>query len=154
MLFISSRPQCVRVFIDAVQIALIPCFDEAYLPEDVTCVYWFTTLLPRDLRPPVARTRPPMPKGLLKDRQTSCHDNTFRITGPKFQCHDDVIKWKHFQRCWPFVREYTGHRWMPPTKASDAELWCFLWYKPEPTVEQTVDTPVIWDAIVLIMTSL
>ena len=27
--------------------------------------------------------------------------------------HDDVIKWKHFPRYWPFVR-------------GDAELWCFL----------------------------
>ena len=23
-------------------------------------------------------------------------------------------------------REFTGHRWIPPTKASDAELWCFF----------------------------
>ena len=27
--------------------------------------------------------------------------------------HDDVIKWKHFPRYWPFVREFTGHRWIP-----------------------------------------
>ena len=27
--------------------------------------------------------------------------------------------------------ELTGHRWIPHTKASDAELWCFLWSKPE-----------------------
>ena len=45
--------------------------------------------------------------------------------------HDDVIKWKHFLRYWPFVRgEFTGHRWIPPTKGSDAELWCFLWSAP------------------------
>ena len=31
--------------------------------------------------------------------------------------HGDVIKWKHLQRYWPFLR----------TKASDAEIWCFLW---------------------------
>ena len=24
--------------------------------------------------------------------------------------HDDVIKWKHFPRYWPFVREFTGDR--------------------------------------------
>ena len=24
-------------------------------------------------------------------------------------------------------REFTGDRWTPSTKASDAELWCFLW---------------------------
>ena len=35
--------------------------------------------------------------------------------------HDDVIKWKHFPRNWSFV-EFTGHRWIPSTKASDAEL--------------------------------
>ena len=23
--------------------------------------------------------------------------------------------------------EFTGHRWIPRTKASDAEFWCFLW---------------------------
>ena len=50
--------------------------------------------------------------------------------------------------------EFTGHRRIPRTKASVAELWCFLWSAPEPTVEQKMDTPVIWDAIVLIMMSL
>ena len=33
--------------------------------------------------------------------------------------HDDVIKWKHFPLYWPFVM------------ASDAELWCLLWFVPE-----------------------
>ena len=27
--------------------------------------------------------------------------------------------------------EFTGQRWIPYTKASDAELWCFLWSAPE-----------------------
>ena len=27
--------------------------------------------------------------------------------------------------------EFTGHRWIPRTKASDAELWSFLWSTPE-----------------------
>ena len=27
--------------------------------------------------------------------------------------HDDVIKWKHFPRYWPFERESPGHRWFP-----------------------------------------
>ena len=47
-----------------------------------------------------------------------------------------------------------GGRLMPLTKASDAELLCFLWSVLEQTVEQTIDTPLIWDAIVLIITSL
>ena len=43
--------------------------------------------------------------------------------------HDDVIKWKHFPRNWSFVRGI--HRWILRTKASDAELWCFLWFASE-----------------------
>ena len=39
--------------------------------------------------------------------------------------HDDVIKWKHFPRYWPFVRGIHRHLWILLTKASDAELWCF-----------------------------
>ena len=31
--------------------------------------------------------------------------------------------------------EFTGHRWIPLTKASDAELWCFLWSTAEQTIE-------------------
>ena len=50
--------------------------------------------------------------------------------------------------------ESTGYQWIPLTKTSDAELWCFLWCAPEKMVEQTIETPVIWDAIALIMTSL
>ena len=45
--------------------------------------------------------------------------------------HDDVIKWKHFPHNWPFVRGIRRSRWIPHTKASDAELWCFLWSASE-----------------------
>ena len=47
---------------------------------------------------------------------TSSNENIFRVTGH-------------------LCREFTGHRWIPRTKASDAELWCFLWSAPEYTVE-------------------
>ena len=47
---------------------------------------------------------------------TSSNGNIFCITGP-------------------LCREFTGHRWIPLTKASDVELWCFLWSGPEQTVE-------------------
>ena len=50
---------------------------------------------------------------------------------PMASYHDDVIKWKQFPRYWAFVREFTGHQWIPHTKASDTELWCFLWSAPE-----------------------
>ena len=49
---------------------------------------------------------------------------------------------------------FNGHRWIPLPKASDAELWCFLWSAPEQTIEQTNETPVIWDDNAPIMTTL
>ena len=64
---------------------------------------------------------------------TSSNGSMFHVTGPLWG-------------------ESTGHRWIPLTKASDAELWCFLWSAPEQTFEKTVETPVIWDAIALSMT--
>ena len=66
---------------------------------------------------------------------TSSNWNIFRVTG----------------HLWG---ESTGHRWIPLTKASSAELWCFLLSTPEQTVGQTIGMLVIWDAIALIMTSL
>ena len=35
----------------------------------------------------------------------------------------------------PLCGEFTGHRWIPLTKASDTELLCFLWSAPEQTIE-------------------
>ena len=67
--------------------------------------------------------------------------------------HDDVIKWKHFPRYWPFVRGIQRSpvdflhkgRWRWDSNFSSA---------PEQTIEQTIKTPVIWEAIALITTSL
>ena len=43
--------------------------------------------------------------------------------------------WRHqmeiFRVTGPLCEEFTGHRWIPFTKASNAELWCFLWYAHE-----------------------
>ena len=50
------------------------------------------------------------------------------------QNHDDVIKWKHFPRYWPLVRESTGDRWRRA-----------LIFLCEQTAAQTVQMPVIWD---------
>ena len=46
------------------------------------------------------------------DMVTSSNGNICRVTG---------------QLC----GEFTGHRWIRHTKASDAEFWCFLWSAPE-----------------------
>ena len=58
---------------------------------------------------------------------TSSNGNIPRVTGPLWG-------------------EFTDHRWIPLTKIVTRSF--------EQTVEQTIDTPVIWDAITLIMTSL
>ena len=44
---------------------------------------------------------------------------------------DDVIKWKHFPCYWPFVWGIHRSLMNPPTKTSDAELWCILSIVPE-----------------------
>ena len=55
---------------------------------------------------------------------TTSNGNIFRVTG---------------HSCGEFI----GHRWIPLTKPSDAELWWFLWSAPEQTNEQTIETTVI-----------
>ena len=65
---------------------------------------------------------------LQQSVQGNVRENTEAL---HYWSHDDVIKWKHFPRYWPFVRGIHRSRWIPRTKASDAELWCFLWSTPE-----------------------
>ena len=45
--------------------------------------------------------------------------------------HDDVIKGNIFRVTGPLCGEFTGDRWIPRTKASDSDFWCFLWFGPE-----------------------
>ena len=52
------------------------------------------------------------PLNVHGNMMTSSNGNIFRVTGP-------------------LCGEFTGHRWIPLTKASDAELWFFLWSVPE-----------------------
>ena len=49
--------------------------------------------------------------------------------------YGDVIKWNHFPSYRPLCGEFTCQRWIPVTKASDAEpLLYFLWSAPEQMV--------------------
>ena len=41
----------------------------------------------------------------------------------RYIAHDDVIKWKHFPRYWPFARGIHRSPVIPRTKASDAQLF-------------------------------
>ena len=49
---------------------------------------------------------------VIESMMTSSNGNIFRVTGH-------------------LCGEFTGPRWIPRTKASDAELWCLLWSAPE-----------------------
>ena len=49
---------------------------------------------------------------ILSFMMTSSNGNIFRVTGH-------------------LCGEFTGPRWIPHTKASDAVLWCLLWSAPE-----------------------
>ena len=76
-------------------------------------------------------------------------------------CHHDISWWRHQIETFSALLAIcegnppvTGNRWIPLTKASDAELWCFLRSALEQTVDQTIETPMIWNAIALIMTPL
>ena len=46
---------------------------------------------------------------------------------------------KYFPRYGLLLGESIGHWWNPLTKASDAELWWFLWCAPEQTDQLTFD---------------
>ena len=61
------------------------------------------------------------------------------------------MKWKYFPHYWIFVM---GNALViggfPSQRASDEELWCFLWCQPEHTAEQTVKRQVNVSVLVLI----
>ena len=50
---------------------------------------------------------------------TSSNGNIFRVTGPLWE-------------------ETTGHQWISLTKASNMEVWCFLWSVPKQAVSEWV----------------
>ena len=66
----------------------------------------------------------------VHDMMTSSNGDILRITGH-------------------LCGEFSGPRWIPHTKASDAELWYFHWS----AVYLTIVRLVIWDAISPIMAS-
>ena len=66
----------------------------------------------------------------LKQQSLSSKTLITVIRGTTLDTHDDVIKWNHFPRYWPFVRGIHRSPVNSTHKASHAELWCFLWYAP------------------------
>ena len=75
------------------------------------------------------------------DSETFSKGNIFRVTGS-------------------LCGEFTGHRWNPLTKASDAEFWCLFWSAPwrnggvntreaigiDTKIEVIVVSPTTWEA--------
>ena len=76
----------------------------------------------------------PFPFIFTNIMMTPSNGNVFRFTGPLWG-------------------ESTGPRWFPLTRPVTRNSDVFL-SVPEQTVEQTIETPVIWDAIAVIMTAL
>ena len=59
-----------------------------------------------------------------------------------------------FPRLWPFVRGTHRSPVNSPHKCHAVTLSFDVFFAAEQTAEQTFETPVIWDAIALIMTPL
>ena len=62
--------------------------------------------------------------------------------------------WRHgIETLSTLLAIYEGNPWgssAPPSqRATNLELWCFLWCNPEQTIEQTVELSVAWDAITI-----
>ena len=102
-----------------------------------------SAVLPTDIHAKKSGCREEMLFGSKLVTKTFCCKLPFTNMHHWYQevSHEDVIKWKHFPHYWSFVRGTTGHWWIPLTKANDMDLWCFLWYAPEQTVEETIKTP-------------
>ena len=69
------------------------------------------------------------------------------------QNHDNVIKWKHFPRFWPFVRGIHRSQVISPHKGQWRGTGCFLNPAPEQMIEKTMQTPVTWDGLYIFIKS-
>ena len=96
----------------------------------------------------------PSSKNRTPENKTLCHHHTM-AAGDLATQHDDIIKWKHFPRYWPFglcgihrlpVNSPHKGQWRGTFTFSFIFAWTNGWVKNK--------TPVIWDAIAHIMTSL
>ena len=92
------------------------CYDSVKNQDNLTCrrlvkigsVLWTRLLCPIEMTIRLKRNLYVGPKKFPYFMMTSSNGNISRITGH-------------------LCGEFTGPRWIPHTKASDAELWCFLW---------------------------
>ena len=92
---------------------------------------------------------PPVRGGFPTQRPVTRRFGVFLDLRLNKRSHDEVMILKHFPRYWPLWGDFTGHRWFPLTKASDAELWCFLWSAPEPTCQKGDPVSTLLDVILV-----
>ena len=79
------------------------------------------------------QTHPCPQSDIQKMMMTLSNGNIFRFTGRFVKgIHRSPVK-------------SSGYRWIPLAKASDPELWCFLWCAHEQTAKEVVAAPVVWE---------
>ena len=86
-------------------VRVLSCFKWVDITSSVACAYCALVTVHQRCK---LRINTSQNKNFIHDMMTSSNGNIFRATGP-------------------LCGEFTGHRWIPRTKASDAKLWCFLW---------------------------
>ena len=67
-----------------------------------------------------------------------CQSFSKHISFQLVMCMMTLSNGNIFHLTGPLCGEFTAHQWIPLTKASDAELWWFLWSAPE---HQWFETP-------------
>ena len=80
--------------------------------------------------PPLCVGNPPVTAGFPSQRPMTRSFETFFGLHLNKRLSEHSSRHAHYDVTvmhWSFVRECTGHRWIPPTKASHAVLWFFLW---------------------------
>ena len=121
MASISSRPQCVNIYICTYRNLLTPIMHRVSIGWRNGLSPHSTKLLPEpmltycQLHPLEQSPMTSLPKHdrLIEEiMMTSSNGSIFRVTGH-------------------LCGEFPGHRWIPHTKVNNAEIWCFLWSTTE-----------------------
>ena len=56
----------------------------------------------------------------------TCHNTPQSTWPPLLELHNDIIKWKHFPRYWPYVWGIHRSLMNSPGQGQWCELWCFF----------------------------
>ena len=70
----------------------------------------------------------------LEAADENCFKRPTSMKNPYWHMVSFLFRYDVYSVTGPLCGDLTGHRWIPLAKASDAELWCFIWYAPKQTV--------------------